>query len=83
MASAKEELWKSIGIYDAIMITKNFISVDKPLFYATAQFWSVTTNRFDFRAGMMAPTIQDICFLTGFHAHGMEANCFMPKKAPI
>nr|GLL36383.1 uncharacterized protein LOC109181101 [Ipomoea trifida] len=69
----KWQLWKSIGIYDAIQLSKVEIPKDKNLLYAALCFWSGSHNAFHFRFGMMSPTVIDIVSLTGFRPHGDEA----------
>ncbi|KAI8547407.1 hypothetical protein RHMOL_Rhmol07G0193200 [Rhododendron molle] len=83
VSEAKAQLWKSIGIYDNIMLSRSPINMDSALFFAAAQFWSTTTNSFHFKVGMMGPMMQDISFLTGLRAHGIEANCFLSQKTPV
>lgn len=83
MILAKGSTWKATGIFDAILLSRKTIPMDNPLFLAAGQFWSTTTNCFHFRAGMMGPTIRDICFLTGLRAHGEEANFFTSQKLPL
>ncbi|XP_059637842.1 uncharacterized protein LOC132279816 [Cornus florida] len=70
----KGDLWKELDIYDAIMFSKVKVSIDKPLLFSSLFFWSVSTNAFHFRCGMMSPTIQDVCFLTGLRPHGEEIH---------
>lgn len=82
VSEAKGQLWKSIGIHDAIMLSTSTINMDNALFFASAQFWSTTTNSFHFKVRMMGPTLQDVSFLTGLHSHGVEANCFLSQKTP-
>ncbi|XP_019186399.1 PREDICTED: uncharacterized protein LOC109181101 [Ipomoea nil] len=69
----KWKLWKSIGIYDAIQLSKIEIPKDKNLLYAALCFWSSSHNAFHFRFGMMSPTVVDIVSLTGLRPHGDEA----------
>ncbi|KAG5523903.1 hypothetical protein RHGRI_030787 [Rhododendron griersonianum] len=83
VAEAKGNLWEIIGIHDAIMLSRSFIPMDKALFFAAAQFWSATSNSFLFKVGMMGPTLQDVCFLTGLRAHGVEADCFLSQATPV
>lgn len=70
----KCELWRSIGIYEAIQLSKVDIPKEKNLLYAALCFWSSSHNAFHFRFGMMSPTVVDIVALTGFRSHGDEAS---------
>ncbi|WMV44555.1 hypothetical protein MTR67_037940 [Solanum verrucosum] len=89
---AKGEVWKSADIYDAIQLSKNDISMDKNLLYAALCYWSISTNSFHFRFGMMGPTVLDIVALTGLRPHGEEVSailgmagstCHFPKYGTI
>ncbi|XP_016457228.2 uncharacterized protein LOC107781102 [Nicotiana tabacum] len=74
---AKREVWKSADIYDAIQLTKNVIPVDKNLVYASLCYWSISTNSFHFRFGMMGPTVLDIVAFTGLRPHGEEVSAIL------
>nr|XP_016487838.1 PREDICTED: uncharacterized protein LOC107807898 [Nicotiana tabacum] len=89
---AKWEVWKSADIYDAIQLSKIDIPKDKNLIYAALCYWSISTNSFHFRFGMMGPTILDIVSLTGLRPHGeevsvplaiAESTCDFPKYGKI
>ncbi|KAI8536020.1 hypothetical protein RHMOL_Rhmol10G0222700 [Rhododendron molle] len=82
MMEAKGDLWRQIGIRDAILLSRSLIDMDKNLFLAASQFWSVTTNSFHFKVGLMGRTLQDLAFLTGLRPHGLEANYFLSQKTP-
>ncbi|XP_028083050.1 uncharacterized protein LOC114284348 isoform X3 [Camellia sinensis] len=83
VADAKGDLWKEIGIYDAIMLSKIRIEIDKHLFFAALFFWSVPANSFHLNCGMMSPTILDIAALTGLRLHGEEVSAvFSTAKSP-
>ncbi|XP_009621135.2 uncharacterized protein [Nicotiana tomentosiformis] len=74
---AKGEVWKSAGIYDAIQLSKNGIPMDNDLLYAALCYWSISTNSFHFRFGMMGPTVLDIVALTGLRPHGEEVSAIL------
>ncbi|TMW85591.1 hypothetical protein EJD97_022879 [Solanum chilense] len=89
---AKGDVWKSADIYDAIQLSKNVIPMDKNLLYAALCYWSISTNSFHFRLGMMGPTVLDIVALTGLRPHGEEVSailgmagstCHFPKDRTI
>lgn len=71
------------SIYDAIMLSKIRIEIDKHLFFAAPFFWSVPTNSFHLNCGMMSPTILDIAALTGLHPHGEEVRAVFPLPNPL
>ncbi|CAN4117222.1 unnamed protein product [Withania somnifera] len=70
----KWEVWKSADIYDAIQLSKHDIPMDKNLLYASLCYWSISTNSFHFRFGMMGPTVLDIVALTGLRPHGEDVR---------
>ena len=82
VAEAKGAQWKRNGLYDIIFLSTQEIFLDKGLFYAAAQFWSTRTNSFHFPCGMMSPTIQEICMITGLPAHGKDADPFLELTEP-
>ncbi|XP_055811595.1 uncharacterized protein LOC129881414 [Solanum dulcamara] len=71
---AKWEVWKSADIYDAIQLSKHDLPMDKNLLYAALCYWSISTNSFHFRFGMMGPTVLDIVALTGLRPHGEDIS---------
>ncbi|KAM3341323.1 hypothetical protein P3S68_028958 [Capsicum galapagoense] len=71
---AKWEVWKSADIYDAIQLSKHDIPMDKNLLYAALCYWSISSNSFHFRFGMMGPTVLDIVALTGLRPHGEDVS---------
>ncbi|CAL9004110.1 unnamed protein product, partial [Prunus brigantina] len=52
--------WKRVGIYDAILLSKQPINRDENLLAAALCFWISTSNTFDFRLGPMTPTLLDM-----------------------
>lgn len=84
IAAAGSRLWKNAGIYDTIMLSRGNIRLDRALFLSISQFWSISTNSFHLRNGMMAPTLQDVAFHTGFHPHGEEVDKYVyPNKKKL
>ncbi|XP_060206161.1 uncharacterized protein LOC132633648 [Lycium barbarum] len=71
---AKWEVWRSADIYDAIQLSKHNFPMDKNLLNAALCYWSISTNSFHFRFGMMGPTVLDIVALTGLRPHGEEVS---------
>lgn len=78
----KGDLWRPIGIRDAILLSRSLIDMDKNMLLAASQFLSMNSNSFHFRVGLMGPTLQDISFLTSLRPHGIEANYFLSQKTP-
>lgn len=74
---AKGEVWKSAEIYDAIQMSKVDIPMDDKLLFAALCYWSISTNSFHFRFGMMGPTVLDIVALTGLRPHGRKSMPFL------
>lgn len=63
--------------YDAILLSKHRFDIDHSFLYVAVNFWSTSTNTFHLPCGPMAPTVQDICFLTGLCPHGKEVSSLM------
>ncbi|VFQ75065.1 unnamed protein product [Cuscuta campestris] len=74
MEQSKGPVWKSAGIYDAIHLSKIDVPADKNLILAALSFWSISTNSFHFRFGMMGPTLLDVAALTGLRPHGEDVG---------
>ncbi|XP_008222865.1 PREDICTED: uncharacterized protein LOC103322714 [Prunus mume] len=66
--------WKRAGIYDAILLSKQSINRDKNLLAAALCFWNSASNTFDFRIGLMAPTLLDMAQIFGFKPHGRPVD---------
>ncbi|VVA27482.1 PREDICTED: LOC110762039 isoform [Prunus dulcis] len=62
--------WKRASIYDAILLSKQSINRDENLLAAALCFWNSASNTFDFRVGLMAPTLLDMAQIFGFGPHG-------------
>ncbi|KAK4716015.1 hypothetical protein R3W88_014353 [Solanum pinnatisectum] len=69
MEKVKGETWRNVGIYDAIQLSKIDIPSDDDLLYVALCFWSISSNSFHFKFGMMSPTILDISALTRIRPH--------------
>ncbi|CAL8119887.1 unnamed protein product [Prunus armeniaca] len=66
--------WKKVGIYDAILLSRNSVNRDENLLAAALCFWNSTSNIFDFRLGPMSPTLLDLAQIFGFSPHGRPAD---------
>ncbi|KAI5317384.1 hypothetical protein L3X38_037091 [Prunus dulcis] len=69
-----EAYWKKVGIYDAILLSKNSINRDENLLAAALCFWNSASNTFDVRLGPMTPTLLDLAQIFGFRPHGRPAD---------
>ena len=83
VSEAKKTHWKAHGLYDIIMLSAHDFPQDRGLLFSASQFWSSGTNSFHFFMGMMAPTILDICLITGVSAVGKEADYFTACSHPV
>ncbi|KAM1548545.1 hypothetical protein ACFX1Z_009718 [Malus domestica] len=52
--------WINNGIYELIMLSKTTIIPKPELLASSLLFWNSGTNTFDFRMGLMSPTVLDI-----------------------
>ncbi|CAL8175157.1 unnamed protein product [Prunus armeniaca] len=66
--------WKRTGIYDAILLSKQSINRDENLLAAALCFWNSASNTFDFRVGLMTPTLLDTAQIFGFRPHGRPVD---------
>ncbi|XP_059636069.1 uncharacterized protein LOC132278285 [Cornus florida] len=80
VSAAKGEQWKMMGIYDLIQLSKIPFIFNRALFFASLHFWSPTTNSLHLHCGMMAPTLRDVCFLTGLKPGGDEINYLLQDE---
>ncbi|KAM1050591.1 hypothetical protein ACFXTH_032371 [Malus domestica] len=53
------------NIYELIILSKTTVIVKPELLTTTLIFWNSGTNTFDFRMGLMSPTILDIVQVFG------------------
>ncbi|CAL2255424.1 unnamed protein product [Prunus armeniaca] len=62
--------WKKAGIYDAIILSRNSVNRDENLLAVAFSIWNSARNTFDFRLGLMSPTLLDLAQIFGFRPHG-------------
>lgn len=67
---AREDDLQELYILDALRLSRFIIPEDPFLIPAALCFWNMAFNFFQFRCGMMAPTVLDICHLLGLSPHG-------------
>ncbi|RYQ83725.1 hypothetical protein Ahy_B10g102526 [Arachis hypogaea] len=58
-------LWKEIGIYDLIQISKNSYTVNSRLMEDALYFWDETSHTFHTPYGMITSTLLDVAAITG------------------
>ncbi|QHO12431.1 uncharacterized protein DS421_15g506860 [Arachis hypogaea] len=68
----KMTLWKEIGIYDLIELSKNFYTVNSGLMGGALYFWDETSHTFHTPYGMIIPTLLDVAAITGLPPLGEE-----------
>lgn len=66
--------WKKAGIYDAILLFMQSVNRDENMLATAPCFQNSATNTFDFRVGLMSPTLLDMAQIFGFKPHGRPAN---------
>ncbi|RYR09977.1 hypothetical protein Ahy_B05g078422 [Arachis hypogaea] len=65
-------LWKEIGIYDLIQLSKNSYTVNSELMGGALYFWDETSHTFHTPYGMITPTLLDVAAITGLPPLGEE-----------
>ena len=62
--------WMNNGIYELIMLSKTIVVANPELLTTVILFWNSGTNTFDFRMGLMSPTILDMAQVFGLRQSG-------------
>ncbi|QHN83506.1 uncharacterized protein DS421_20g705360 [Arachis hypogaea] len=65
-------LWKKIGIYDLIQLSKNSYTVNSELMGGALYFWDKTSHTFYTPYDMIIPTLLDVAAITGIPLLGEE-----------
>ncbi|XLU35483.1 hypothetical protein S245_071549, partial [Arachis hypogaea] len=68
----KTTLWKEIGIYDLIQLSKITYTVNSGLMGGALYFWDETSHTFHTPYGMITPTLLDVAAITGLSPLGEE-----------
>ncbi|XP_024167710.1 uncharacterized protein LOC112174204 [Rosa chinensis] len=68
------EIWKRLGIYDAIKLSTITIPCDRSLLAAAMCFWSSQTNSLELQFGALSPTLIDIAAIIGLPPHGQVVD---------
>lgn len=78
------DVWKRLGIYDAIQLSTITIPCDRPLLAAGLCFWSSQTNSSELQFGALSPTVIDITVIHGLSPYGQVVdNVFAEKDLGI
>ncbi|KAL5191633.1 hypothetical protein HKD37_04G010884 [Glycine soja] len=67
---AYEDLWKTYGIFDLIQFSRSGPEYRPEMLIAAMHFFESSTNTFQFKCGMMTPTLLDVAALTGLRPNG-------------
>ncbi|RYR34076.1 hypothetical protein Ahy_A10g048793 [Arachis hypogaea] len=65
-------LWKEIGIYDLIQLSKITYTVNSRVMGGALYFWDETSHTFHTPYGMITPTLLDVAAITGLSPLGEE-----------
>ncbi|WJX34088.1 hypothetical protein P8452_22236 [Trifolium repens] len=72
-----KDSWKSYGIYELIQFSRTGPKYKPELLVAALHFYEKSTNTFQFKCGMLTPTLLDIAVITGLRPIG---DHFDPTK---
>jgi hypothetical protein len=61
-----EQLWRKVGIFEAIMSTKSHIINNPDLVYGVVEKWCSETNTFVFLFGEVTITLEEVMVLGGY-----------------
>ncbi|KAH1239999.1 hypothetical protein GmHk_08G024298 [Glycine max] len=67
---AYEDFWKTYGIFDLIQFSRFGPDYRPEMLIAAMHFFESSTNTFQFKCGMMTPTLLDVAALTGLRPSG-------------
>ncbi|KAH1231137.1 hypothetical protein GmHk_10G030438 [Glycine max] len=67
---AYEDFWKTYGIFDLIQFSRSGPEYRPEMLIAAMHFFESSTNTFQFKCGMMTPTLLDVAALTGLRPNG-------------
>ncbi|WJX67184.1 hypothetical protein P8452_51676 [Trifolium repens] len=72
-----KDSWKSYGIYELIQFSRTGPKYKPELLVAALHFYEKSTNTFQFKCGMLTPTLLDVAAITGLRPIG---DHFDPTK---
>ncbi|KAH1206259.1 hypothetical protein GmHk_16G046769 [Glycine max] len=67
---AYEDFWKTYGIFDLIQFSRSGPEYRPEMLIAAMHFFESSTNTFQFKCGMMTPTLLDVAALIGLRPSG-------------
>jgi hypothetical protein len=65
-----KDFWQSYGIYPLIQFSRTGPKYKPELLIAALHFYEKSTNTFQFRCGMLTPTLLDVAAITGLRPNG-------------
>nr|CAD1818522.1 unnamed protein product [Ananas comosus var. bracteatus] len=68
------DLWREVGIYEAIQLFRKPPIADNLLLAAALCFWSPVSNVFLFRVGPFTPTLLDVAAIVGLRPHDITLS---------
>jgi hypothetical protein len=71
------DFWKRHGIFDLIQFTRSGPRYNPEMLIAVMHFFEKSTNTFQFKCGMLTPTLMDVAVITGLRPNG---ETFDPTK---
>lgn len=66
----KSQVWKNMGIFDMIQLSKVGHGYSQAMLIVSLYFWDTTHNTFHLPYGMMTPTLFDVAAITGLWPTG-------------
>ncbi|PRQ28558.1 putative aminotransferase-like, plant mobile domain-containing protein [Rosa chinensis] len=73
------DVWRRLGIYDAIKLSTITIPCDRPLLVAAMCFWSSQTNSLELQFGALSLTLIDKAAIIGLPPHGQVVDIVFAK----
>ncbi|GKV20229.1 hypothetical protein SLEP1_g30387 [Rubroshorea leprosula] len=71
------QIWKDVGLFEFIQLSKCKFTMDKPIMGSALLFWSGSFNCFRFPCGAMSVSLFDISSLTGLPCIGEEISALL------
>ena len=66
----KGQLWKEMGIFDLIQLSRQGPKYHSEMIIAALHFWKPSTCSLHLKCGMLTPTLLDVVGLTGLNPVG-------------
>jgi hypothetical protein len=68
------DVWMRYGIYELIQLSRKPLEYQPDMLMAAFHFFEKSTNTFQFRCGMLTPTLFDVAAITGLSPLGKSYN---------